>query len=57
MTRTEFHSRIDEQLNALGYKDKIEVPWGPLMIQVNYEGCKEILIVKERETKKEFARK
>jgi hypothetical protein len=52
MERPELHQKIDIALTEMGFKNSIDMQWGSIMIQVDFQAGKEVLTVKERTTKK-----
>jgi hypothetical protein len=52
MERPELHQKIDLILNEMGFKNSIDMQWGSIMIQVDFQAGKEVLTIKERTTKK-----
>jgi hypothetical protein len=53
MDRATLHKKIDDQLTEMGFQNSINIPWGSIMIQVDFQAGKEVLTIKERTTKKE----
>ena len=52
MTREELHARLDQLLTELGFEKEVSVRWGAIQFEVKFENGKEVLTVRERETKK-----
>lgn len=52
MTREKFHDMIDQQLDAMGFSDNVNIAWGSIVVQVNFEKGEEVLEIRERHLKK-----
>lgn len=52
MERPVLHKHIDELLDKMGFKDNVSISWGSLAFEIKFEKGEEVLIVKERETRK-----
>jgi hypothetical protein len=46
------HNELDSVLKGLGYEKTIEMKWGSVSIQIDFQAGEEVLTIIERKTKK-----
>jgi hypothetical protein len=46
------HNDLDQVLKGLGYEKSIEMKWGSITIQIDFQAGEEVLTIVERKTKK-----
>ena len=58
MKREELHRAIDDWLDSCGFREKenIQMAYGAISIQINFEDGKEVITIRERETVKRLKR-
>jgi hypothetical protein len=52
ISRKELHDSLDEALDELGYEKNVEMEWGSILIQVQFEKGNVVLKIKERQTER-----
>jgi hypothetical protein len=48
------HNELDSVLKELGYEKSINMKWGSIAIQIDFQAGKEVLTVSERRTRKQI---
>jgi hypothetical protein len=52
ISRKELHDSLDDVLDDLGYEKNVDMEWGSILIQVQFEKGKIVLKIKERQTER-----
>jgi hypothetical protein len=52
MEISKIHNELDSVLKSLGYDKTIDMKWGSISIQIDFQAGEEVLTVVERKTKK-----
>ncbi|MFA5514632.1 MAG: hypothetical protein WDA17_06970 [Sphaerochaetaceae bacterium] len=48
----EIHNELDNILKELGYEKTIDMKWGSIAIQIDFQAGKEVITITERRTRK-----
>ena len=52
METQKLHNELDSVLKSLGYDKTIDMKWGSITVQVDFQAGEEVLTIVERRTKK-----